>query len=209
MTLDNKERDILLRSGVFFMKNGLKAPTMDDVARALRVSKKTLYKYVKDKRDLITRSVEILLEKDREEVLSIVHKEINAIDKVYLINMKVGMKLKNLQPSVWFDLQQYFPEAAACINKQRDVFIYDIIRSIHKQGVEEGLFRPNLNIEILARLNVILIQAMFDPKQFPHEKYSFSQVHREISNYHLRGIVSPKGKEYIDVLVDKIRQKQM
>ncbi len=208
MEMDTKKRDLLLRAGTFFMRNGLKGPNMGDVARELRISKKTLYKYVSDKRDLVRQAIEVLLEEDRKEIHEIISKDINAIDKVYLINMKVGMKLRTLQPSVMYDLKHFFPEADCAINQQHENFTYDIIRQIHRQGIKEGLFRADIDVEILAKINVLLIRAMFDEQRFPQEQYSFAEVHREISNYHLRGIVSPAGEDYINTLRKKIKDKE-
>ncbi len=206
--MDDKKRDLLVRAGAFFMKNGLKAPTMDEVARALHNSKKTLYKYVKDKRDLIVQSIQVLQEEDRKDIRDIIERDINAIDKVYLINMKVGMKLRNLQPSVLYDLRQYFPEAECKVKEHREEFIYQVIKRIHEQGIREGLFRSDIDVEILAKINVLLIHAMFDEERFPQDRFSFVQVHREISNYHLKGIVSPKGEAYIKTLIEKIKSKK-
>jgi AcrR family transcriptional regulator len=52
----NKElQDILEKVSLLYRKYGIKSITMDDVAKELGISKKTLYQYVSDKKDLYKR----------------------------------------------------------------------------------------------------------------------------------------------------------
>ena len=51
--MNEELKNILLKVRELYMKYGIKSITMDDVARELSISKKTLYQYVTDKDDLV------------------------------------------------------------------------------------------------------------------------------------------------------------
>ena len=53
--MEPMDKELLDQVRKIFMRYGIKSVTMDDIARELKVSKKTLYKYVTDKPDLVMR----------------------------------------------------------------------------------------------------------------------------------------------------------
>ena len=48
-----KEEQLLFAATELFMRLGVKSLTMDDISKHLGISKKTLYQYVSDKKDLV------------------------------------------------------------------------------------------------------------------------------------------------------------
>ena len=195
--------EILPKTAEFFMLNGIKSPNMDDICKHLRISKKTLYQFVKNKSDLVCKSMAWMLEKETIEILAIESGPGNAIDKIYLINKLVYYKLKNIQPAVLYDLQRHFPEAWDLFTKHKAEFITKVIQRNLLQGIDEHLFRSNMNIEIVAHINVMLINEMLESKILPPDKYSFVQIHNEITKYHLGGICNSEGLQYLHHLLHK------
>lgn len=189
--------DILPITAEFFMLNGIKSPNMDDICRHLRISKKTLYQFVNNKSDLVCKSMSWILERDAMEILAIESGPGKAIDKIYLINKLVYYKLKNIQPAVLYDLQKHFPEAWALFTQHKAEFITKVIQRNLRQGIEENLFRSNMNIDIVAHINVMLINEMLESNILPPDKYSFMEIHNEITKYHLGGICNSEGLKYL------------
>ena len=95
--MNEREEEILNGACAVFMKYGIKSVNMDDVAKNLRISKKTLYKYVSDKRDLITRCFDSYLSEEKA-ITQICARGLNAIDEMFEIShFAVGM-LQGLHP---------------------------------------------------------------------------------------------------------------
>lgn len=195
--MDQKKQQIITDTANVFMRYGIKSVTMDDVARQLKISKKTLYKYVDDKLDLVCKVMNMQCGMERDMISEVVQKSENAIDEIILISKHMSRQLNNLHPSIHFDLEKYYPEAWGMFYDHKNEFIYSCVVENLKRGKEEGLFRENLTPEIVARLYVSKIDVVFDPEAFPPDRYRFIEVALENLRYHLRGIASPKGIEYL------------
>ena len=81
----------------------------------------------------------------------------NAIDKIFAINTMISEKLQSIQPAVIFDMQKYYPEAWAIMEEHKSVFIHNQIKENLEEGIKQGLYRKNMNPELVARIYVTLI----------------------------------------------------
>jgi AcrR family transcriptional regulator len=192
-----KEEQLLFATTELFMKLGVKSLTMDDISRHLGISKKTLYQFVSDKKDLVNKALQLAIENDQCLLGDIAVQEENAIDELIAINEKVSEKLQSIQPAVMYDLQKYYPEAWALMEDHKKCFVCDMIVKNINIGIQQGLYRENVNPGIVARIYVTLIDKIFDADTFPSHQYTFATIHKEIARYHIRGIASEKGVKYL------------
>ncbi len=202
---EKRNKEYLQKVIGFFMQNGIKSHTMDDVSRFLGISKKTLYSFVSSKNDLVNQVMTLTMEDDKAQCVHIINQGGNAIDKIYAINRKVSEKLQKTQPVVIYDLKNYYPEAWQIVQDYRSDFIYNEIKNSLEVGIEEGLFR-DFNVEIIAKANISLIYSIFEEKLFPTDKYSFTEIHKEIVKYHIRGIANENGLKYINELLNNNKE---
>ena len=192
-----KEIELIGSVAQLFMRLGIKSLTMDEIARQLGVSKKTLYKYASDKKELVSKAVQLVID-DEEALLSEMHEANgNAIDKIFAINTMISEKLQSIQPAVIFDMQKYYPEAWAIMEEHKTVFIHNQIKENLEEGIKQGLYRNNMNPELVTRIYVTLINSIFDSPLYSLSNHSFKETHTEVARYHLRGITNKKGVEYM------------
>ena len=196
--------ELMERVAELFMRLGIKSLTMDDISRLLGISKKTLYKFAKDKNDLVKQTMQLAIESDQQCLSELIEKG-NAIDKMVAINDQISEKLENIQPAVIFDLQKYYPEAWKIMEEHKSVFIYNQVRQNLINGIEEGLYRDNLEPELTAKIYVSLVNSIFESNLFDLKQTTYQRLHTEIARYHLRGIASERGLEYIKSLFKKIK----
>lgn len=202
--MNEREEEILNGACAVFMKYGIKSVNMDDVAKNLRISKKTLYKYVSDKRDLINRCFDLVHSQEEKAITQICARGLNAIDEMFEIShFAVGM-LQGLHPSIHFDMEKYYPEVWKDMVNKRDTQVYSCMHANMVKGMEEGLYRDNLKPEILAKIYITKLDAVFDGEIFPPDQVSFAEVYMELFRYHIRGIASEKGIAY---LVEKMAKE--
>ena len=180
-----------------FMRFGVKSLTMDEIARQMGVSKKTIYQYVSDKKELVTQCVQLAINDEQCMLCDLKERSGNAIDILFGINKQVSEKLQSVQPSVMYDIERYYPEAWKIMENHKKQFVFDMVKSNMEQGVEEGLYRGNLIPEIIAGNYVAMINKIFDCEYFDAGKYDFKTLHREIARYHIRGIASEAGRKYL------------
>jgi AcrR family transcriptional regulator len=195
--MEEQHQDILVRSTAVFMRYGMKSVTMDDVARELKVSKKTLYKYVSDKEDLIVQALELYLNGERCRIQETHNKAGNAIEEMVIIIRGVTETLRNIHPSIHYDMEKYYPRAWKLMKDHKEHTIYGTILENLKRGIEEGYYRENLNPEIIARFYSSTADMVFDGSLFPADRYTFTDVYLEYVRYHIRGIASKKGNKYL------------
>lgn len=203
--MDEKEKHIIEEAGKVFMRLGVRSVNMDDVAHHLRISKKTLYQFVKDKNDLVERIVTSICQHHRESINAICEKGLNAIDENFEIARFIAAQLGTMHPSVHFDLQKYHAEAWDLLERTEKADIYNCVSRNMEKGIKEGLYREDLNIPVVARIYIARFDAVFDDSLFPANEFDFKEVTWEMFRYHIRGIASEKGLKY---LIKKVKKEQ-
>jgi TetR/AcrR family transcriptional regulator, cholesterol catabolism regulator len=188
------------------MRYGVKSMTMDDVARHLTISKKTLYQYVSDKNDLVLKSMSRIIEHEKAVAQHLCDAHKNAIDMLFALSKDVASKYNQMHPSVNYDLQKYHPEAWSLFREFQTKFVTDCIQENIERGIKQGLYRDNLDPFLIAHFYSSKLHMCSDGELFPADKYSFSKIHLEMMRYHIRGIASEKGLDY---LKKKIKQEDL
>jgi outer membrane protein TolC len=117
----------------------------------------------------------------------------------------VASQVGHIHPSVHFDLQKYHPEAWELLQSAERADIYKCIAENLKKGMAEGLYRDDLDIDVIARIYISRFDVTFDGELFPADKYRFEDVIWELFRYHIRGIASDKGVKY---LVKKVKKER-
>lgn len=196
--MNQELQNILEKVAQMYMKYGIKSITMDDVARDLSISKKTLYQYVADKNDLV-RKVVLMSQKARKEAfLQLKERNLNAIEEMLEVHKAINIILKNQNPSYEYDLRKYYPEIFEEITNAGRGHMEANIRTNLEKGKREGLFRADLDVDIITRLQLFRMETICNNNIFTVEEFASPKIFMEIFYYHLRGIASEKGLEYIE-----------
>jgi AcrR family transcriptional regulator len=189
---------ILQQAETMFLRFGLKSVSMDDISQQLGISKKTLYHHFEDKETLVTEVVksvlqtnESLMEADRVNSQNAIHEEFMAI--TLMSNL-----FQTMNPFILFDLQKYYPKGFEVFVKHKQECIAEKVRRNLKRGIEEGLYRPEINIPIIISLRQESLMMPFKPDFQSGLSSSLVEIATEISIFFLNGIVTPKGKKWMD-----------
>jgi|SRR5436190_8964113 len=191
---ETKDR-ILLGAWELFLKFGIRSVSMDDVARHLSVSKKTLYQYFADKDEIVTRVAEYHMETNHKQYEGLRESAKNAIDELVKISVCLKKDFQKMNPSLLFDLKKFHPKAWASWLQHKQKHIRESITRNLDQGVEEGFYRPEINKDILAGVRLELIQLSFDEEVFPTAKYNLAEVNVQIFEHFIYGILTDKGRK--------------
>ncbi len=192
--LDIKEK-ILKGSEGLFMKYGVRSISMDDLARHLSVSKKTLYQYFADKDELVTMMAKNFLEEDKRQYQNITAISKNAIDELSRISVLMKQTLEEMNPSLLFDLQKFHPKAWTLWQDFKEKFIQQSMVRNLKQGIEEGYFRSEINPGIIAVARLVMIESSFNDQVFPKERFNFLEVNWQVFDFFVHGMCTDKGKK--------------
>jgi AcrR family transcriptional regulator len=202
---DEKEERIIRESTAIFKRFGIKSVNMDDLATQLGVSKKTLYKYVSDKDELVHRVFEFHALQEDCEIQQITERNLNAIDESYEIMRMVLNMVRDLHPSVLYDMKKYHPEIMHKMQCTRDDIIATTLRKNMEKGVQEGYYRDDIRPDFIASLYVSAVESIIEQLAGNESTASFKDLYLELFRYHIRGIASEKGIAY---LIEKVNQER-
>jgi len=200
----DKEKQILNEAEQLFKKYGFKSITMDDVSRHLGISKKTLYKYVENKADLIEKIMHNHNENEKELINQINANSTDAIDELFNIAIMVRQQLKEISPAAIYDLRKHYKRIFDMVISMHQEYIYDCIKNNLERGIESGLYRADLNMDIIARLYMAQTLGLIVDSNFPSDKYKKEKVYSEFINYHFHAITSKKGAAILNKKLNKI-----
>lgn len=186
-----------------FIKYGIRSVSMDDVARHLSMSKKTLYQYFSDKDELVLMITEHQLSHDQQKYDGMAKVSENAIDELVRISVCLKQDFQKIHPGLLYDLKKYHAKAWDSWMQHKQKHIHaSIVRNL-RQGIEEGFFRPEIHPEILATTRQELIQLTFDENIFPADKYNLAEVNLQLFEHFVYGLLTEKGRK----AYEKYKQK--
>ncbi|MDG2154023.1 MAG: TetR/AcrR family transcriptional regulator [Crocinitomicaceae bacterium] len=194
--MNSKQTDILERAGLVFMKLGIKSVTMDDVAKELGISKKTLYNHFDDKNQLVEFIIRAKINEDIAVFQKASSEALNAIDELYLHSRYVLETFKAVNPTVFYDLRKNYSAAWKIIVDHKWNFVYNQFKKNINRGIDEGIYRNDIHKEIYAKLFVSQIEMITEGDVFPSPKFRYDTVFLEIFRLHIRGIANEKGLKY-------------
>jgi AcrR family transcriptional regulator len=175
------------------MKYGIKSITMDDLARSLGVSKKTIYREVDNKEDLIRKVICMEMQESKADMEGVRNDSRDAIEEMVKMAKLIIQKTRSISPTTYYDLQKYYRNVWHQLEEMRVEYIYSKIRGNIEWGIEEGLYRKDVNAEIIAKLYIHKTRLMTDEEIFSLERYQRDELILQFISYHLHGIMSMKG----------------
>ncbi|REE02192.1 TetR/AcrR family transcriptional regulator [Marinoscillum furvescens] len=178
-----------------FVKYGIRSVSMDDVARGLSMSKKTLYQHFSNKNELVSEAVRKHLNEERSEIEEIVQKSANSIEELFLLAKCLRKHVFKINPSLLFDLQKYHAEGWSVFQEFKKDFIVGQIKSNLERGIAEGYYRSKLNPNILAVLRMELVELAFNDQIFPRSEFDFLEVQMQLFDHFVHGILTESGRK--------------
>jgi AcrR family transcriptional regulator len=190
--MEPKDR-IITRAAALFMRNGIKSVSMDDIATDLGVSKKTLYKTFTNKDEIVLGVMSGHLCTAQGECARVAGSAADAVQEMLTISAWADQQFSNIHPSIFHDLRKYYPAAWALFSEHKSTFILNQITQNLRRGIAEGLFRADLDVDVLARLNLAQIELAFDPDLYPPAQFAPVRVNKVFDEHFLLGVATLKG----------------
>jgi AcrR family transcriptional regulator len=201
--MDIKDK-ILKGASDLFHRYGIRSVSMDDLARSLSVSKKTIYQYFTDKDEIVALATRLHTSEMKEEYDSSFERAKDPVDELTKMSHCMRKHFKDLNPSLLYDIQKFYPSAWEEFNRFKMDYIRNRIESNLRRGIELGYYRAEINVEVLSLLRLEEVQMAFDPTRFPLDKFDFRETQMQMLDHFIHGIVTQEGK----ALFDKYNEEQ-
>lgn len=197
---------LIQRATSVFMRLGVRTVNMADVSSELGISKKTLYKYVSNKRDLILQcmawhcsQMEHVIEEAKSTSENTIEAELKLIRFIHQIT-------SDMHPSVLFDLNKYHPKAFRMVNERSDEILRGTMEENIRRGQAEGLYREDVNPEVASRFLISLSREVRALAEDTSISIPLSQLYLESALYHIRAIATAKGVAFLE---EKIKEENL
>jgi len=194
--MEIKER-IKQKADELFRRYGIKSVTMDEIASQLGVSKKTIYQFFEDKNQLVDAVIAELIEYNKTDCNHSRSRAENAVEEVFLGMESLKDMLANLNPSILYDMERAHTSTFKRFLDYKYNFLFNLLKNNIERGKEEGLYRAEVNAELLAKVRIETIMLPFNQELFPKEKYSLVYFQQELLEYFLFAMATPKGYKLI------------
>jgi hypothetical protein len=190
--------NILQKVRILYRKYGIRSVTMDDVAHELGISKKTLYQFVKDKDELVHKVIELEVTRQQSKMVINCSDNLNAIEQLLEIANCVVSMLKEYSPASEYDLKKYYPDLYIKLRDLKRHHMLRIIRENLVKGKQEEIYRQDINVDIISKLNISLIDNMVDNEIITINEFLDPKFLYEFFIYHIRGIANSKGLSILE-----------
>ena len=195
--MDAKER-ILTKATDLFMRYGIRSITMDEIAAQLGISKKTIYQFFTDKDDMVAAVIDMEIAKNETDCVHFRDGAENAVHHVFLALESLEEMLKYTNPLMLYDLEKHHPRSFKKFREYKYQFLYGIIVENLQEGIREENYRPDMQVDIVAKGRIESAFLVFNADVFPHSRYKISEVHYELAMLFLHGVTTAKGKKLIE-----------
>jgi len=185
-----------------FIKNGVRSVTMDDIAQNLSISKRTIYENFRDKNELLKSCLESMWNEQARRNEEIIKGAPNVIEAIFQLMQIAINAIRTYNPLFALDLKKYHPAVWKETSLRNEEMGFNQMYRLVRKGINENLFRKNINVEIVTKILQEQLKALSDEKAFPKDKYKLDVVFENMIINFIRGIATAKGLEIIDSLTD-------
>jgi TetR/AcrR family transcriptional regulator, cholesterol catabolism regulator len=195
--MEPQEKILKTSLGMFF-RYGIKHVTMDDIAKELGMSKKTIYQFYKEKDDLVNQMCEIEL-LGQEKLFDDINKSAkDPIHEIMVISTTMREMMQHINPLFFLDLQKFYPVAFKRFQKFKEECAYiNVLKNI-KKGMEMGIYRSDIDAEFASKYRLAQIDLLMFGNVFNYERISFTRAHELLLEMFVYGICTVKGHKLIN-----------
>jgi AcrR family transcriptional regulator len=205
--MEDKSGTLLKGAINLFMRVGIKSVSMDDIAKELHVSKKTLYQHFRNKDELVKEMLDFYLENDHSEyVASQLTEQSNVIDELLMVSKWLTDTFRNMSPAHIFDLKKYYTAQYQEFWNKKHAQILESVKNNLERGIAQGLYRGEIDVELVATIYAKNLGTFNLEEHNTLSKYKIEVVYKTIFENHIRAISNARGIEYFESRISEFLQ---
>lgn len=201
--MEQKER-ILAHAQKVFTRYGPRSVTLDDIAKELGISKKTIYHYFQNKAHMVYEVALTHLKEEMQLLEDLQNKSQNAVEELVNILNCTYRDVEQMSPNLITEVQKYYPDSWELFEIHTRESIFQMVKSNLERGIREGLFRNDLHVDIVAKIRIWQIEAGFNQDVFPPTQYDSREILLQLLKLYMHGIVTVKGKQLLEELQSEL-----
>ena len=183
----------------------LKKFTFEEIEKKVNIKPEELQKYVADEEELMIKLLQLERQKFEDIFLTHDFEGVNAIDILLTVSKEIAKDFDFVNPAITIRLKSKFPRTYQDHFDKRLKFIFDKIQINLTKGINQGMYREDLSIELLARLYLSRLIDIHNPDLFPPDKFSFETLFEVMFEDLVRSIAKPEGIAYFEEKIKSVK----
>jgi len=181
------------------LASGYSALTMDDLARELGMSKKTLYLHFRSKDELIDSIIEEIGHAIRDRMDSVLaNPKLDFTQKLRALVEVIGSNLALASPGLLHDLQRFAPQLYQKIDDLRRRNVPYVFGRLIRAGQTEGKVRPEIDPDFAVEFWLQAIRGLVQPAVLECTELTPRQTLERAIRLFFGGLLSPAGRKDYD-----------
>lgn len=169
--------------------NGVKF-TMDDLARRLGISKRTLYEHFPSKVGILDSIIDMTLEEFDEQARHIIENpEFTLVEKIRKVIVVMPKYNEFYDNRILEQLKRFYPEQWERV--MRELYQWDELKGLLEEGMRTDVIKER-NIDLLMKIIIEAANTTFDRQFFLEHSISVTEAFETIVDMLLMGIVIEK-----------------
>ncbi len=197
------KENILNKTIDLFLSYGVKSITMDDIAKEMAISKKTIYTYFSTKAKLVEAASIFAFEKINKGIFTICTSNYNPIHELYEVKSLVLEQLKNEESSPQYQLQKYYPKIFETLKQKQFDSVNSCITQNLNRGIKKGYYRKEIDINFITRIYFNGMMGIKNVELFPKNSFSVPYLMNSYLEYYIRAIATEKGLKTLQNIIKK------
>lgn len=159
--MDTLQEQIIQTASGMFHQLGIRNVSINDICSELRISKKTFYTHFQQKEELVDAVISFQNNKELEKLIKNLSSK-NAIDALIYIVKEIKKNYDCEPHALWYDVQKYYPKVYEKHDSQKRERIKMGFEHNLRQGMDEGYFRKDLDVELISLFHTVQMKATFE-----------------------------------------------
>jgi AcrR family transcriptional regulator len=186
---------IIEKAGELYMQYGIRTVTMDDIASQLSISKKTIYQFFKDKGELVNTVAGIHLKIEEQRFIGLTDAGDNAVHELILLSSCLRESMKEMKMNLMHELQKFYPKAWKMYEEFKGNVMKESIMAVIIRGQKEGLFRKEIDAELMAIMRIEQVQTFIIGNLLPRGTFSLEAVQMQLFDHFIHGLFTIEGHQ--------------
>jgi TetR/AcrR family transcriptional regulator, cholesterol catabolism regulator len=203
------EEHILKGAQELFFRYGIKGITMDDVAKHLSMSKRTIYEKFPNKEAIVEILMKEHLKKHLDDCIKYRNASSNAIEEIFMMLAPLKELFEAMNPRLLFELKKFHPDAWQDFLKFKRTTLLDSMVTNMKRGIAEGFYREDIDVNILAILRIEEVEIAWNQEIYPSSKFDLAKVHISLLEHFLFGITNIKGHQIAEKFKKQLNTNEL
>lgn len=196
LIMEARER-VVIKSIELFTQYGIRQVTMDQIATELGMSKRTIYELFSDKDTLLWECLETMHREHNTEINAILNESSNVIEALYLLGQHGEKKKSTINIMFFEDIRKVYPHLWETMKTRNKPGTGSFSYIILEKGVKQGIFRDELNMELVDNFIHIIMDSFHEKDAYPNGISRTDILKNTIIPYYM-GIATEKGRKLIE-----------